>query len=165
MTKNRNYVQGRSYIIFNDIPESIYYLQKFNLPGFSIPEASQSTPYQNIPIPGSTVKYNDFNCTFICDEEYKVWYELFQWMKKNNHENLVSDFTLYLYSNTAKKLVMKIDFIGAWCSLQNDINEFFNSSTNDDTTPKLIDILFKYAYYDPKLISENTNSDIIIGVE
>lgn len=162
---NRNYTQGRSYIIFNDLPESIYYLQKYNLPGFKIPEATQSTPYQSIPVPGSSVQYSDFNCTFVCDENLRVWYELYLWMLKNNKENITGDFTLFIYSNTIKKLVMKLNFIGAWCSEQHDIQNFYDSTMDDDSKPRVIDSVFKYAYYEPVLVSESVNSDVIIGVE
>lgn len=163
MSTNRNYTHGQSFITFNDKPNSAYYIQKYNLPGFTLGETTQSTPYQTISVPGSQINFNAFNATFILDEEMKTWFEIWKWMKENNTENNTADFALYIFNNTAKRFVMKIDFIGAWVNQQNDVM-WADFATNDDTQPKLLDVLFKYAYYVPTLLDESASKDIIEGV-
>ena len=124
--------------------------------------ATAATGYQTIPVPGSAISYNAFNATFILDEEMKTWYEIWNWMKTNNNENITSDFSLHIYSNTAKRYVMRIDFIGGWVNQQNDV-QLADFAVSDDTEPKLLDVLFKYAYYNPVLLDKETGNDIIIG--
>lgn len=162
MTTNRNYLHGQSFISFNDQPNSAYFIQKYNLPGFILGETTQSTSYQTISVPGSSITYNAFNATFILDEEMKTWYEIWKWMKNNNSENSTADFSLHLYNNTAKRFVMRIDFVGGWVNQLNDV-QLADFATTDDTDPKLLDVLFKYAYYQPVLLDKETGNDIIIG--
>lgn len=162
MTVNRNYSYGQTFVTFNEYQDKVYFLQKYNLPGFTIGESSQSTPYQKISVPGSQITYNPFNATFILDEDMKVWYDLWKWMRKNNNDDITSEFSLHIYNNTVKRYVMRLDFIGAWVQQENDIGDFTDFSTSDDTTPRYLDVLFKYAYYEPVLLNEETN-DIIIG--
>jgi hypothetical protein len=69
---------------------------------------------------------------------------------------------MHVWNNTVKRYVMRLDFIGAWVQQENDINNFTDFATNDDTQPRLLDVLFKYAYYQPVLLNGETN-DIIIG--
>lgn len=162
MTVNRNYTYGQTFVTFNEYQDKVYFLQKYNLPGFTIGESVQSTPYQTVSLPGSQVTYNPFNATFILDEDMKVWYDLWKWMFDNNSEDRTSDFSLHIYNNTVKRYVMRLDFIGAWVQQENDINDFTNFATSDDTEPRYLDILFKYAYYKPVLLDSETN-DIIVG--
>lgn len=163
MTVNRNYNYGRSFVAFNSQPHSRYFIQKYNLPGFTLNEATQETPYQAVSIPGSNITWNPFSATFILDEEMKVWYEIWQWIKSNNGENKTEDFSMYIYNNTVKRFVMRIDFSGAWVNQENDI-EIADFTTTDDTEPKLLTVFFKYAYYNPVLLDESSNNDIIEGV-
>lgn len=158
---NRNYTFGRSFVVFNSIPNSIYYLQKYNIPGFTIGAATQSTAYQDIPLPGDKISYSPFNATFILDEEMDVFLEIWNWIKTNNTENTTGDFTLYIYNNVAKKYIMKIDFIGGWVSQMNE-TLLVDSTSSDDTTPRLLDCLFNYAEYKPSKINGET-AEIIIG--
>jgi len=162
MIENRNYNFGQTFITFNEIQDKVYFLQRYNLPGFTIGEATQSTPYQVISVPGSSVSYNPLNASFILDEDMKVWYDLWKWMFNNNKDDKTSDFSMHIWNNTVKRYVMRLDFIGAWVQQENDINDFTNFATNDDTQPRLLDVLFKYAYYKPILLNDETN-DIIIG--
>ena len=159
---NRNYTHSRSFITFNSIPNSVYYLQKYNIPGISIKPADQNTRFVNIPHPGDKIEYNQFNTTFIMNEDFTNFVELWNWVKNNNSADNISDFTLHIYSNTIKKIVVEFDFIGAWISNTQDI-QIADFATNDDTTPKLLDCLFYYAYYTPRLIDTTANTDIIIG--
>lgn len=159
---NRNYNFGQTFITFNEYQDKMYFLQRYNLPGFTIGESTQATPYQVISIPGSAVTYNPLNAGFILDEDMKVWYDLWKWMFKNNNEDRTSDFSMYIWNNTVKRYVMRLDFIGAWVQQENDIANFTDFATSDDTTPRILDVLFKYAYYNPVLLNEETN-DIIIG--
>lgn len=162
---NRNYTYARSFVTFNSIPNSIYFLQKYNIPGFTIGSATQTTPYQNVPLPGDKVSFNDFNATFILDENMSVFIEMWDWISSNNTENYIGDFSLHIFNNTAKNFVLRIDFIGGWISQMNEI-QFVDSTTSDDTNPRLLDCLFKYAYYTPVKITDQSNySNIIEGVE
>lgn len=164
MTKNRNYTYARSFVAFNSIPNSVYYLQKYNIPGFSITSTEQSTMYQTIPIPGNTITYNAFNATFILDEDMKTFVELFNWINTNNTANQTGDFSLYVYNNTAQRLTARFDFFGGWITQMNDVM-FVDSTNTDDTNPRLIDCLFNYAYYNPVLLDDSVDNDIIVGVE
>lgn len=160
---SRNFTQSRSFVTFNDLPNSLYYLQKYNLPGLTLDVTTQGTPYQKIPLPGSSINYNPFNCSFIIDEDMKVWYELWQWVKINNSASKVGDFSLYIYNNTSKKIVMRVDFTGGWVGQENDVM-FHDDAQTDSSIPKIVDCWFNYVEYTPYLQSISLG-DEIIGVE
>jgi|TARA_Y100000310_G_scaffold29761_1_gene28274 hypothetical protein len=62
------------------IPHVTYFCQAANLPGISVGETVQPTPFHNIPIPGDHVVYETLNVRFIVDEELRTWMELHNWI-------------------------------------------------------------------------------------
>jgi len=147
---NRNFLHTKSYLTFNDLPDSVYYLQKFNIPGFSIDAANQGTRFQNVPLPGDSLRYNTFNPVFIMDENLTVLFEINSWIRKNNTTDQSSDFSLHIYNNVSKSFTAEIYFTGGWVSQQNDIQ--FDFAASDTTDTKLLDVQIRYAYYEITLL-------------
>lgn len=61
-------------------PTVNYFLTKVNIPGISISNAIQNTPFVNIPQPGLKGEYNDLDITFKIDEDLNNYFELHLWM-------------------------------------------------------------------------------------
>ena len=150
--KYTNFTQGRSFLTFPKIQDTVFYLQSFTIPGFSISTAEQKTPLQNVPIPGDKIVYNTFSCKFLVDERLDVFAKLYQWIYDNNTRNETCDFTLHFYNNTIKKFVKQFVFTGGWITQENDINIDFSM---DNTEPLQLNVQFNYAYYEIKDINDD----------
>jgi len=51
-----------------------------NLPGITLSETVQNTPFKDIPIMGNKLDYEDLSVTFICDEYLENYTSLHEWM-------------------------------------------------------------------------------------
>jgi len=78
---NTNFLQPSKFILaFNRLPTVQYFCQEANLPGASIGTTEFNTPLVNVPIAGTKINYNEFNVTFMVDEQAQSWIELYKWM-------------------------------------------------------------------------------------
>jgi len=78
---NTNFLQPTKFILaFNRLPTVQYFCQMANLPGVSLGVAELSTPLLEVPIAGTKISYNEFDVTFIVDENLQSWNELYKWL-------------------------------------------------------------------------------------
>lgn len=78
---NTNPLQSSKFILaFERLPTVQYFCQEANLPGVTLNELTFVTPLRDVPIAGNKLSYNEFDITFIVDEQLQSWNELYKWL-------------------------------------------------------------------------------------
>ena len=67
-------------VILNQLPKVEFFTVATNLPGITLSETVQNTPFKDIPIMGNKLEYEDLSVTFICDEYLENYTSLHEWM-------------------------------------------------------------------------------------
>ena len=92
------------------IPHVNWFLQSATIPGITLGEAIQPTPFLDTAQPGEKLTFDPISITFKVDEDLKNWVELYEWMvglgtptefdeydrniREHGREAIVSDATL-----------------------------------------------------------------------
>jgi hypothetical protein len=133
MTLELNEQELTSFIFeINLIPDFKYKLTGVNIPSMTIGTLEEYPVFSEnrIPIPGTSITYNDLNLTFIVDKKMNNYYYIYSWMRllieatrfEDEHQTLYStdpilqdlkekeysDALLFIY--TGDKLDRKIRF-------------------------------------------------------
>ena len=78
---NTNLLQPSKFILaFNRLPTVQFFCQEANLPGVTLGATEFVTPLRNVPIAGSKLSYNEFDITFMVDEQLQSWNEIYKWL-------------------------------------------------------------------------------------
>ena len=64
----------------HQLPKVEYFVTSVNLPGITAPQASQATPFKDIPLMGEKLDYNNLTVNFIVDEYLENYISLHNWM-------------------------------------------------------------------------------------
>ena len=67
-------------ISFPRISNTVFYCTSVSVPGFTITETKQPTPVQDLWIPGNKVNYEPLMLTFLVDDKFASWFDVYQWM-------------------------------------------------------------------------------------
>ena len=67
--------------IIQKLPEVQFFTQTINIPGVSVDGLIQPTALSQISIAGSDLSYEDLSVSFLIDEEYRNYREVFDWLK------------------------------------------------------------------------------------
>lgn len=125
---NTNPANGSQYqIVFNRMPNVIFNCVNVVIPGPSVSAGEQNTPFKAIPVPGGKIQHAPFEMSFIVNEDYSNWEDIFTWIKdqgspeyfgqyselEQSEEGLTSDIRVLLF-NSAVKQVAEIQFDGAF---------------------------------------------------
>ena len=171
---NPNPLQPNKFLLnFGRAPNMQYFCQNVSVPGISLSEVIQNTPFVDIYSPGEKAIYDLLNVTFIVDEHLKGWLEMHDWIRAMTFPTRFEE-----YSNLGK--------LNRYTSASSDINKTFpqfsdasltiyNSSNNpyinfkfhdcfpvslstfvmntqdDPGTILTADATFRYSYYDISL--------------
>lgn len=141
----------------NRLPTVEFFVQTATIPGVVIPEATQTTPFANIPRPGNKLLFEDLQLTIKLDENMNSYREIFTWMN-----GMTNPTSFDQYKNlTAGDGVFSDASLIALSSKNNPILEFkFKNlfptrlsginlrSTTDTTEYATYDIGFKYTTYE-----------------
>lgn len=123
--QNTDPLQASKFLLtFSRIPDTQYFCQEVNLPGFSLGEVIRPTPFLDMYSPGTKLSYEKLVLTFILDEEMLSWKNLYDWFvsiadpdgfEKRNHvreigyQKHLSDATLTILS-ALNNPIMRIQF-------------------------------------------------------
>jgi len=66
--------------MLNQLPKVEFFTVGTNLPGITLSEAVQNTPFKDIPMPGNKLEYEDLSVTFIVDEYLENYTSLHEWL-------------------------------------------------------------------------------------
>ena len=79
--QNTNLLQPSKFILaFNRLPTVQYFCQEANVPGVSLGNATLNTPLLDVPVAGEKLSYEEFDVTFMVDEDMQSWNELYNWL-------------------------------------------------------------------------------------
>ena len=79
---NTNLLQTTKFILtLPRITNTQYFCQDTILPGVSLAVISRQTPIVDLYSPGSKLAYNEFEVTFLVDEELRAWTDIHDWMR------------------------------------------------------------------------------------
>lgn len=68
------------YLLIHRIPNTLFYVQKCNIPGLNLGNAMQPTPLIDNPLPGDKLEYTELNVSFLVDEHLLSYEMLFNWI-------------------------------------------------------------------------------------
>lgn len=77
---------------FMRVPDVVYFLQKFQLPGGTLPPVTQYMPFKNRPAAGNKLDYETLKVTFIVEEDMYSWAQIHNWIKSLGTETGFSDY-------------------------------------------------------------------------
>lgn len=79
---NPNFLHPNKFQLnFSRAPNLQYFCQSVSVPGISMSEVPQNTPFVDLYKPGEKAIYDLLNVTFIVDEELKSWLEIHDWIR------------------------------------------------------------------------------------
>ena len=165
---NPNFLQPNKFQLnFARSPNVQYFCQSLSVPGISMSEVPQVTPFVDIYVPGEKAIYDLLNITFLVDEELKSWVEIHDWIRAmtfpkefaeygkldrlNKYTTHVqtktpqySDATVTLLSSSNTPYY-KFKFYGVFPTT---LSTFIMSATDSPDTVVTADATFRYMYYD-----------------
>ena len=170
---NPNPLQPNKFLLtFSRAPNVQYFCQQVSVPGISLSEIPQNTPFVDVYIPGEKAIYDLLNVTFIIDEEIKGWKEIHDWIRAMTFPEKYEEYQRLpslnkTISNTNTRFPQ---FSDASLTILSSSNvpkyrfKFYNVfptsiSTfimNTQDTPDNIltaDVTFRYTYYDIETIA------------
>jgi hypothetical protein len=83
--QNRNFLAPIGFKLNLELFDGVdFFCQQANFPGVAMPSIEVATRFRNFSIaPGGGVSYDDFNVTFIIDEDLKNYNSVLKWIRKN----------------------------------------------------------------------------------
>jgi len=161
---NRNFlsVSGFKFNLAR-APKVDFFSQSANVPGINLGAAIQPTYLKDIPIPGDKLVFDDFQLTFIIDENlenYNIiqnWmrglgypdtvYEYMEWMLSDpanpTQDPNVSDGSLIVYNSNFQPSSV-VTFQAMWPS---SLSEIDFTAASGDVEYAVATVTFKYALY------------------
>ena len=147
------------------MPHVNWFLQSVNIPGVTMGEAPQPTPFIDAAQPGEKLTYDPLSITFKVDEDLKNWSELQEWLtgignpasfqqyrdnlRKRGSEAIFSDATL-ITLNSNMNGNFEITFKDLFPT---SIGELMFDSTQSDIDYLTASATFRYLSYSFKKIS------------
>ena len=123
------------------LPQTNWFITSVNLPGVSLADVNQPTPFMQTQIPGNDLVYDPLTVTFIVDENLNNWRELYDWLIGLGFPNEYGEYkkwkgTKQLYSDATLSILnsnMNINYIILFKDLfPTNISEVaFDSATAD----------------------------------
>ena len=100
-------------VVFHRIPHIVYFCQKANIPGISLNEFQQPSPFATpIRRPGGQITYENFEIDFMVAEDMENWKQLHDWVTSipptvdfsnaKKEKDYYSDATLLIMNSVSK---------------------------------------------------------------
>jgi hypothetical protein len=162
---NPNFLHPNKFTLsFSRLPNMQYFCQGVSVPGISLSEIPQNTPFVDVYVPGEKAIYDLMNVTFYVDEELKAWLEIHDWIRAmtfptefeeyqrlgrlsnkiaNPNRPQYSDASLTLYSSSNNPLYR---FVFKDC-FPTTLSTFVMSGSDSPDTIMTADSTFRFAYY------------------
>ena len=76
-----DYSQTNQFKVYLPLfPITEWFVTRANIPGVTLGQAVQATPFTDMPVVGDKLTYDDFYFTFIVDEQLKNYQEMHNWL-------------------------------------------------------------------------------------
>lgn len=157
---------------FSRLPNTQFFAQTISVPGISISEAMQPTPFVDLFVPGEKAVYDLLNVTFVVDEMLQTWTEVHDWIRAmafpkefEEYKNLdmlnkltsrqltktpqYSDCTVTILSSSNNPII-KFKYYDVFPTT---LSSFVISSTDSPESIITADASFRYSYFDIEKIA------------
>lgn len=169
---NPNFLQPNKFQLnFSRMPNLQYFCQSVSVPGVSMGEAIQPTPFVDLYAPGDKIIYDLLNITFYVDEEINTWKEVHDWIRAmtfpenfEEYRNL-NNLNNYSRTNPTPKPQYSDAIITLLTSSNNpkirfkfhelfpvSVSTFIMSATDTPDNIITADATFRYSYFDIETI-------------
>tara|TARA_R110000822_G_scaffold52235_13_gene135449 strand:+ start:7561 stop:8067 length:507 start_codon:yes stop_codon:yes gene_type:complete len=137
------------------LPNTNWFMTSVNLPGISLGEINQPTPFMQTQVPGNDLVFDPLNITFQVDEDMQNWREIYDWMNGLGFPNEYGEYKAQkakqLYSDASLSILnsdMNINYIINFTDLfPTSLSEIlFDSASGDIETIKAT-VNFRYLAY------------------
>ncbi len=103
------------YCVFENLPNIVYFLKTFNLPGVTAKNINIERPQggDKLPVFAHSMTYDDLTASFIMDENFTSYFMLYKWMFENQYRYYNEDaFTrmMLVVLNNAKVPIIRMMF-------------------------------------------------------
>jgi hypothetical protein len=165
---NPNFLQPNKFQLnFSRLPNVQYFCQGVSVPGISMSETPQNTPFVDLYLPGDKAIYDMLNVTFYVDENLRAWKEIHDWIRAMTFPEDFEDYrqlpnlnkftrslstALPQYSDATLTLLtsannpnVKFKFYQLFPI---SLSTFVMSSTESPESIITADATFRYSYYD-----------------
>lgn len=138
-------------LTFSRIPNMTFWCTSVNIPSITIGDIAIPNKFVPLHVPGSSIQVDNFKITFIVDEEFSNWNEIYKWMHQvipfedfrdilKNDAEYYSDATVHCL-NSAKRPNVNFIFHKLFPI---SIDGFDLSTTLTDSSPITINATFAY---------------------
>lgn len=139
-----NYLKPNAFrMLIKELPNVSFTCQSVNVPAIIAQSALQPTPFIDIPRFGDKLTHGDLVVSFILQEKFLNYIEIYNWLVAIGFPNNYDEFSLY---TKERSNLFKIDDQEAKC--QSDINI---SILNSDNTEN-VELIYRDCF--PKSISD-----------
>ena len=171
--ENPNYLQPNKFQLnFSRMPNLQYFCQTVSIPGVSLSEVPQNTPFVDLYVPGDKAIYDLLNITFYVDENLQTWKEVHDWIRAMTFPEDFEDYRQLpnLNKHTRAKSTNLPQYSDGIITLLTSANNpkirfkfydlfpvtlstFVMSSTDSPDNILTADGTFRYSYYDIEVVS------------
>lgn len=79
---NTDLLQSPKWVLsFPRIQLTQFFCQSVNIPGVSVQNTIQNTPFSDLNIPGDKINFDSFTMEFLVDEELQSWIQVHDWLR------------------------------------------------------------------------------------
>jgi hypothetical protein len=139
------------------LPETRFYVQSINIPGFNTTPASQATPFKALPFPSVKLEYDDLTVTVLADENLSAFREVSEWLValtfpeaysqysalEQSRQNIISDMSLFIMDSN-KNANIEVKFINVFPV---SISSIQMNTRETDVVPPTFDVQFRFDSY------------------
>ena len=166
---NPNFLNTHRFrVVLRRAPSIVYFVQECNLPGISMGNATQPTPFTDVPVPGDKVQFSEFTMSFPIDEDMKNYKEIANWIiglgvpkqfgqykdLTQHIEGIQSVVTLMILDSNSNPQHI-VNFEGAFPV---SLSEIGFSTMSVDTVIPIVTATFKYAYWQFDEVNADTDT-------
>ena len=170
---NLNFLQPNKFTLnFSRAPAIQYFCQTVSIPGISLSEIPQNTPFVDVYVPGEKAIYDLLNVTFNVDEDLLGWLEIHDWIRamtfpvefeeyrklgslnksvgfKQNLKPQYSDAAITIL-NSAQLPIYRFKYYDCFPTT---LSNLVMSTTDTPDTVITADVTFRYSYFDVEKIT------------
>ena len=164
---NPNILQPNKFQLnFARVPNIQYFCQSVGIPGISLSEIPQTTPFVDLFVPGEKAIYDMLNVTFLIDEEMKSWIEIHDWIRAMTFPTEYEEYQRLgqLNRNVSLKVTDKPQYSDATITIfsssntpyyrfkfydcfPTSVSSFVMAATDSPEDAMTADATFRYSYY------------------
>lgn len=100
-------------LTFTRLPNMTFWCTSTNIPSVTIGEVPVGNKFVSLHVPGSSIQFDQLKVSFLVDEEFSNWNEIYKWMRQivpfedfteilNSDQKYYSDATIHCL-NSAKR--------------------------------------------------------------